>query len=253
MNNGINFGANQRWVATSDNFHKRMAENGGLPLYVRIHHLALSRMNRIGHAEFATDEIAYLLRTEKEDGTVSQPTKGNLDKTIKKAISLGLLGKDSGSRCLVMPEYDAQRNAKASGSCKHHAIENQWSGERDYSAPKSVEAPEKAVEETRVSQDQEAFLEPQIGTQSQEEASEDNEPTVMERIEDMLDENLEDETYKNLYWIGDLLVNMESGEVVYDRNEENARVSIADEDEWLTEREMKQTVPFLDDSEGDEW
>jgi len=125
----ISFGANQRWLAVSDNYNKRLAGITDFPLYVRLVFLAQSRMNRIGHAEFASGELEALLPTlDKKSGELRSPSQNTICKAVRKAIDNGSLSPESSARCLVIPGHDAQRSAKASIRCGWHGVQRVWGG-----------------------------------------------------------------------------------------------------------------------------
>ncbi|WP_153176031.1 hypothetical protein [Streptomyces sp. E2N171] len=192
--NNINFGANQRWLAVSDNYNKRLAGITDFPLYVRLVFLAQSRMNRIGHAEFASGELEALLPTlDKKSGELRSPSQNTICKAVRKAIDNGSLSPESSARCLVIPGHDAQRSAKASIRCDWHGVQRVWGGAVE---PVAAEKPQKAVDIGGVSEDQEEISEPQTDAQTpsqpfQEDTPTTDEPTTEE--EDMFEDQDQEE------------------------------------------------------------
>lgn len=194
MQNNINFGGNQRWAAVSDSYNLRMASNTDFPLYVRLVFLTEARMNRIGHAEFASGELESLLPTvDRKTGEIRYPSQNTICKAIRKAVENGSLGRDSSARCLVLNGNDAQRSAKASSSCKHHGVQKVWSGAVE---SVSLEKAQKPQEITEVQEPQEDKTEPYTGTETPSQPcpdGTDNEATNEQQREEQM-ENKEDIT-----------------------------------------------------------
>ena len=164
MQNNINFGGNQRWAAVSDSFNQRLAGSMRLPLFARLVFLAEARMNRIGHAEFATGELESLLPTiDRKTGEIRYPSQNTICKAIKVAIEEGFFTKDSSVRCLVFHSNDVQRSAKASSSCNHHGVKKDWDGAIK---PVSLVKAESPQEITEAPEDQEETTEAQTATEA---------------------------------------------------------------------------------------
>ncbi|MGW3929976.1 hypothetical protein ACWECC_18010 [Streptomyces microflavus] len=163
MQNNINFGGNQRWAAVSDSYNQRLAGSLRMPLFARLVFLAESRMNRIGHAEFATGELESLLPTlDRKTGEINYPSKNTICKALRIAIDEGFFSEESSSRCLVFHSNDVQRSAKASSSCNHHGVKREWDGAVQ---PVSLVKAEKPQEITEVQEPQEVTQEPETAAQ----------------------------------------------------------------------------------------
>ncbi|MZE50119.1 hypothetical protein GTY86_02055 [Streptomyces sp. SID5770] len=197
MQNNINFGGNQRWVAVSDSYNLRMAENTRLPLFVRLVFLTEARMNRIGHAEFATGELESLLPTlDRRTGEIRNPSQNTVCKAIRIAIDEGFLSAESSARCLVLGGHDVQRSAKATSSCKHHGVQRAWGGGVEPTVTEKAEGPQ---EVTEVPEHQEEILEPETAVQVPSQPSwgdtqKTAEPTEEEDYMKILDEDIEFES-----------------------------------------------------------
>jgi hypothetical protein len=101
----------------------RMAKTEGpWDFAMRVWFLALSRMNRIGHAEFGMGEVAQRLQTVDEaTGEVKTPSAPAVSKAIAKLKGSGLLAQESHARCLVVPSTLAQ-NGKGASVCRQHGV-----------------------------------------------------------------------------------------------------------------------------------
>lgn len=111
------------WEGTWSKVYREGSEeravNEDLPLAWRIFFLAMSRANRIGHAEFASGELTKEL--SNREGKPSTPAA--LHKAIKTLISYGVLDPDSGLRCLVLPVDLVRSDEKGIGAeCEYHHI-----------------------------------------------------------------------------------------------------------------------------------
>lgn len=109
MSGRINFAGN--WGGIHQVEYRRMASNEKTgPRFTRVHFAALGYANRIGHAEFGPGELAQVLGIGVGRAA---------DKAVKQAKDAGLVGKDSGTRCLVLPHTMFQ-TGKGSAECHYH-------------------------------------------------------------------------------------------------------------------------------------
>jgi hypothetical protein len=95
-----------------------MAKDNAHPLLYRVYFAAMGRANRIGHAEFAEGELRHLLRSI--DGTPR--SEQSISNVIREAKVRGLIHRDSGARCLVLPSHHFQKAGLGSGTCDVHGI-----------------------------------------------------------------------------------------------------------------------------------
>lgn len=116
MNGGIRFAG--PWAALSQVEQRRMAKDDAHPLPYRVYFAALGRANRVGHAEFSEGELRHLLR--RADGPPR--SVGAISNAIADAKGKGLIHRDSGARCLVLPSHHFQKAGKGSGTCDVHGI-----------------------------------------------------------------------------------------------------------------------------------
>lgn len=185
MNNGINFGHNQKWSAHSDQGYLEEARNEALPLIMRINALAKSRVNRNGHAEFGPGEIAAFFGMKKNQAT-------NL---ITKAKNAGLFLDGSGQRCIIISSRIVQRNS-GTGSCKHHNLNKsgkeiiQPVEEPEETVPDNVDPVTGEVLEDEAEEAPESPVETQTTVETSEDVEEAQETveSVLEAVEAMADE-----------------------------------------------------------------
>jgi hypothetical protein len=79
------------------------AANPTMPLWIRIASLAFGCHRRNGHAAFKAGEIAEVL------GTPGEPlSPSSVSNAIKLAKNAGWIGRESSSRCLVVPPHAVQ-------------------------------------------------------------------------------------------------------------------------------------------------
>jgi hypothetical protein len=116
---GIRFGT--PWGGISQTEQRRMAKDDVHPLPYRIYFAALGRANRIGHAEFSEGELRHILC--RSDGTPR--SESSVSNALRDAKARGLVHRDSGARCLVLPSHHFQKAGLGSGSCDVHGI--RWS------------------------------------------------------------------------------------------------------------------------------
>lgn len=93
-----------------------MAKDDRLPRAIRVHFAALGYGNRIGHAEFGPGELAQVL-----DIGHGRAADKAADKAVAAAKALGLVGPDSGLRCLTLPHTLFQKG-KGTIECKYHGV-----------------------------------------------------------------------------------------------------------------------------------
>jgi hypothetical protein len=117
----IGFGGGH-WIALSRDESKRMAQAPEFPAVIRLWWLALSRINRIGHAQFDRGEIGRILATVDTDTGEVRPLKpSRVSNVIREAKGHGLVGEDSSARCIVLPPWQAQ-NGKGAATCREHGV-----------------------------------------------------------------------------------------------------------------------------------
>ncbi|MFJ5542423.1 hypothetical protein [Micromonospora chalcea] len=81
---------------------------------VRVHFAALGYGNQIGHAEFGPGELAQVLGIGH-----GRAADKAASKAVDAAKAMGLVGPDSGLRCLTLPTTQFQKG-KGSVVCKYH-------------------------------------------------------------------------------------------------------------------------------------
>lgn len=116
MTGGIRFVG--PWAGISQVEQRRMAKDDAHPLPYRLYFAALGRANRVGHAEFAEGELRHLLC--RNDGTLR--SESSISNAIREAKGRGLVHRDSGARCLVLPSHHFQKAGQGSGTCDVHGI-----------------------------------------------------------------------------------------------------------------------------------
>ncbi|MGN9917662.1 hypothetical protein [Micromonospora palomenae] len=84
------------------------------PRAFRVHFAALGWANQIGHAEFGPGDLAQMLGIG-----YGRAADKAADKAVAAAKSMGLVGPDSGLRCLTLPGTMFQKG-KGSVDCKYH-------------------------------------------------------------------------------------------------------------------------------------
>jgi hypothetical protein len=116
---GIFFGDGVTWGGVAQLEFQRFGRDPNHPRAVRLHYLALGHANLIGHAEFSSGRLEWLLADK--DGKSASAT--GVSQGIKRAKELGLLDDGSGARCLVLPEVQFQRSGGRGGrACRTHGI-----------------------------------------------------------------------------------------------------------------------------------
>lgn len=108
---GISFGTAEPWIALSQN---ALASLPATELCVKVWLLALSRMDKHGHAPMRRGElVAKLSDVDPDTGEILwQPGDQAVSQAIGKAKRLGWLSKDSNRRCLRVPQRLAQNSRK---------------------------------------------------------------------------------------------------------------------------------------------
>jgi hypothetical protein len=108
---GIVFGAGVPWAAVSQLDARAKARNKGTGvLAVRVYFAAVGWGNQIGHAEFASGDLAEILGTGAQGVT----------KAIRAAKDAGLVDDLSSARCLVLSGWHFQKSGHGTGACAHH-------------------------------------------------------------------------------------------------------------------------------------
>jgi L-aminopeptidase/D-esterase-like protein len=72
----------------------------------------------VGHAEFAEGALASILSGESGQDL----TKQAVQKGIGAAKAMGLIGPESGARCLMLPAHHFQKSGLGSASCRMHSL-----------------------------------------------------------------------------------------------------------------------------------
>ena len=111
---GIFFGAGNSWAALSQVELARLSKSTAPPAFVRVFLLALSRANRLGHAELAPGELARFL------GNGEPILAPNVSRAVRQAVEAGFLARESRARCLVLSSYLFQKEGLGSSTCKVH-------------------------------------------------------------------------------------------------------------------------------------
>ena len=115
---GIGFGPGAPWAAVSQFDCRRKAKTDATgPLWLRVYFAAVGWTNRVGHAEFAKGALADVL------GVSGKPHAAqDVQKAIRAAKQHGLIGQESGARCLVLPRFHVQKEGLGTGSCQVHGL-----------------------------------------------------------------------------------------------------------------------------------
>lgn len=79
------------------------------PSWLRVWFLALSRLERNGHAPFARGELVTLMSVDTGTGVQAASAETSTDRAIRAARRYGLLAEGSGRSCLIVPARLAQR------------------------------------------------------------------------------------------------------------------------------------------------
>lgn len=107
-------GRYEDWVKHEIDHLERMADNADLPLWLRLHYLAMSRMRSDGHAHFERGEVARLMGKVNKEGELIPADRRAIQRGMKMAKERGVLSDESGTTCLVVP-----RNVAWKGKFKH--------------------------------------------------------------------------------------------------------------------------------------
>lgn len=81
------------------------ASDPRLPMYIRVAAAAYGRHRRNGHAPFDENELATLVGTDSTTGLIKAVDRNNLQRAIRRAVELDLLGQGSRIRCLIVPAH----------------------------------------------------------------------------------------------------------------------------------------------------
>ena len=115
-------GGKAKWVAMGRDWAGFVAtSNFGLPIYFRMWMLAMSRIDRHGHAAFVTGELSELLATvDKGTGEVRPASASGVDKALAKLKADRLVHADSTPRCIRLPRTAVQFPRGAVVYCQPH-------------------------------------------------------------------------------------------------------------------------------------
>lgn len=115
----IGFAPGAPWGAISQLDCRAKSRNPLIkPLALRVYFAALGWGNQVGHAEFAEGALASILAGES--GQVL--TRQAVNKGVAAAKCMGLIGPESGARCLVLPSHHFQKSGLGSASCRVHSL-----------------------------------------------------------------------------------------------------------------------------------
>lgn len=81
------------------------ASDARLPMYLRVAAAAYGRHRKNGHAPFDRNELALIVGLDRRTGVAKQVDRNNLQREIRKAITLGFLAPTSRIRCLIVPAH----------------------------------------------------------------------------------------------------------------------------------------------------
>ncbi|MDW5326041.1 hypothetical protein [Plantactinospora sp. KLBMP9567] len=90
------------------------------PLHLRLIFLAFSRVNSIGHAEFAPGELARALGDVDRYGEILPAKRSTVNTAIRKAIETAAILPGSGERCLIL-NGDVKRG-RSTNYCTWHKL-----------------------------------------------------------------------------------------------------------------------------------
>ncbi|GAA1622659.1 hypothetical protein GCM10009744_07440 [Kribbella alba] len=124
MTERIDFGSNTPWGGVNQTELQLIAQQASVgPGYIRIWLLAMSKANRIGHAEFRPGALRdFLGSVNTATGEFFPADKAVVSRTIKRAKDAGLLAPESQARCLVLSSRLFQKAGIGSVSCRTHGI-----------------------------------------------------------------------------------------------------------------------------------
>ncbi len=82
------------------------AGDSRLPLWMRVVCLAFGRHRSNGHAPFAPGQVALVLSTvDPDSGEIHAPSRQEVYRAIRAAVSYGFLAEGSSARCLQVPAH----------------------------------------------------------------------------------------------------------------------------------------------------
>jgi hypothetical protein len=117
----IVFGGDGSWVAVAQPQQMLLAQSTDFDLPTRVYFAALGRMDRKGHARFRRGELMQICSmVDRATGETRRARSDSINRAIKKAIERGLLARESGNRCLVVPHFVAQANNGPFYDCPVH-------------------------------------------------------------------------------------------------------------------------------------
>ena len=135
------------WLAIGQEAAVAAGRSPELNFELRIQKLAEGRANRAGHAEFEPGELVQLLEiVDRRSGELRRPNSSTVHRAIKKLVGAGLLLPDSGTRCLVLPPWVAQKRV-GRGGCDFHRTRAQAEEQRRR-RPRAAEPPAVAPDAT---------------------------------------------------------------------------------------------------------
>ncbi|GAA4672379.1 hypothetical protein GCM10023226_06510 [Nocardioides nanhaiensis] len=117
---GIDF---EEWGAINQREALRIARSPLQPMPYRVMFAAMSRANRVGHAEFAKGELADLLKVTRGDSPsmLTVPSRQQVWGAIRRAKNLELVEETSRLRCLILSPSLWTRGT-GSGRCAEHRV-----------------------------------------------------------------------------------------------------------------------------------
>ncbi len=95
-----------------------MAQDNRHQLAYRVYFAALGWANRIGHAQFGEGALGRILSDESGNPLAAPSVSNAIDRAKKR----GLIGSESGTRCLVLGSWQFQKAGLGSGSCLTHGL-----------------------------------------------------------------------------------------------------------------------------------
>lgn len=110
------------WIGLSEGGSRRRALNAhGAPLWARVWNLALTRVDRDGHSQWFSDELAESIEVvDRVTGALVAPSARNTRRAVERLVEFGWITPDSTTRCLRFPIRDVQNGTGRSGLCRTH-------------------------------------------------------------------------------------------------------------------------------------